>query len=299
MRRQSTLGAALLAAVTVIGAASGAGAQSLPQHSYVSDTILLPATNTEAATYGRNLDGVAGRDNALGTFFALLAAQGLDLVSLNSSSISSGELLMLHTLRADSFANTRNATWQVRYSDPVPDPDLTGSGTFTPSPAMPRSSRLPARIKDRHVKTSQGIVPAVLDLGAGPITLNVTKAVLSATCSRSACTGGRLNGAVTKAQVDTVLVPALVQLFQPIVDRDCPVAPTCTDGSMGKTLEDLFDADQDGTITTEELLGNSLVQAVLAPDLDLQNAKGAPGHDGVADALSFGLGFSAVRATLG
>jgi hypothetical protein len=299
MRNRRVWGAAVLAAVTVVGAAGGAGAGGLPQHSYVSDTISLPMTSSEAATYGRNLDGVAGRDNTLGNFFAVLAAQGLDLVSLNASAVSSGELLMLHTLRADSFANTKHATWQVRYSDPVPEPDFSGAGTFAPSPAMPRSWRLPATIKNRRVKSTQGTVPAVLDLGAGPIALVVTRAVLSATCTKSRCTDGRLNGAVTKAQVDTVLVPALAQLFQPIVARDCPQPTTCADGSTGKTLENLFDANDDGTITADELLASSLLQAVLAPDLDLLNAQGAPGHDGVADSLSFGIAFTGVRATIG
>jgi hypothetical protein len=51
-------------------------------------------------------------------------------------------------------------------------------------------------------------------------------------------------------------------------------------------------------ITSEELRENSLTQAVLAPDLDLVNANGRPGQDGVKDALSVGLGFEAVRARL-
>jgi hypothetical protein len=58
----------------------------------------------------------------------------------------------------------------------------------------------------------------------------------------------------------------------------------------------LFDENHDFQITTEELAGNSLLAVLLTPDVDLFRANGKPGHDGVADALSFGIGFTVKTA---
>ena len=298
MRNRTVWGAAALAVVTVVGAASAAGAGGLPQHGYVADTIQLPTTNTQAASLGRNIDGHPGPDNLFGQVLATLSAQGFDLGGVMSQAVTTGDVVMLHSLRTDSLANTRTATWQVRYSDPVVDPNLTGSGTFSPSRAIPRSGRLAAKIKNHHVRTVAGEVPLRLDLGpdSPAFTLWMDRAVVFATCRSTACTAGRINGAVSRDQIDTVFVPALVAMMQPIVARDCPL--TCTDGSIGKTFEDLFDTDHDLVITVDEVLTTPLIGALLAPDVDLQAADGSPGHDGVADSLSFGIGFTDVRATI-
>jgi hypothetical protein len=299
MRRHTVLGAAALAVVSVLGATGAAGAKPLPQHHYVASEVQLPVNNVQAAAFARNLDGEAGKDNALGLVTAALAAQGLDLAGMESSVVSSGQLLMLHTLRTSSLARSKAATWQVRYAAPTSEPDFSGSGSFSVDPLAPRSARIPATIKNHHVSTAAATVPLSIQLGAAPITLPLQRARIFATCGTTTCSSGRVNGAVLRSDIDSTLVPGLVAVFQPLVNRDCPVAPNCMDGSTGKTIVDLFDADHDLVITTAELLDNGLIQALLAPDVDLLNAKGAPGHDGVADALSFGIGFTGVRAKLG
>jgi hypothetical protein len=151
------------------------------------------------------------------------------------------------------------------------------------------------------VQTVSGSIPVRLDLGpADPVLLTMTKATVTATCLGSACSGGKLTGAVTAQQIHNTLIPQMVAMFNPLVIRDCPGFPPtgCMANSTGKTIVDLFDADHDFVITEEEVRTAPLTKPFLKPDLDLVKANGTPGKDGVKDALSFGFGFTTAHATL-
>lgn len=300
MRRRNLVSAAALLAVSVSAIAWTARAETRPEHGYVTDALQLPTTSSEARTLGRDLDRDGQSDNALGQFFSALVTQGLDLTAAENDAVTSGAVVMLHSLRTKSLRNSKHATWQVWYGDPTTDPDLTGSGTFTLPPAQPHSERLPARIKNHKVRTAAGNVPVRLTFGGDAFELQLTNAKVFATCSKASCTQGRINGAISSSQVDNTLIPQIAMQLQTIVVRDCPGPgpDSCTDGSTGKSVEQLFDANQDLVVTADELRDNSLVKALLAPDVDLLGADGQPGHDGVDDSMSFGFGFTGVHATL-
>jgi hypothetical protein len=105
---------------------------------------------------------------------------------------------------------------------------------------------------------------------------------------------------VSEAQINTKLFAELAQVFQLVVTRDCPGPgpDSCESGSSGENIQGLFDENNDLSITLVELQGNGLMQSVFSPDLDLVKADGTPGTDGVSDAVSLGVGFRTVRATL-
>lgn len=300
MRRRSVAGAVALLAVSGAAATASADASSLPEHGYVADSVQLPTSTTQARTFGRDRDRDGQSDNALGQFFSALVSQGLDLTAAQHDAITSGAIVMLHSLRTKSLANSQNATWQVWYGDPTANPDLTGTGTFTLPPAQPHSKRLPATIKNHKVRTVAGNIPVRLTFGGEPFDLQLTKAKVFATCSSTSCSAGRINGAISDSDVDNVLIPQTAMQLQAIVTRDCPgPGPgSCADGSQGKSIEQIFDANQDLVVTADEVRENSLAKALLAPDLDLLSADGQPGHDGVNDSMSFGFGFTGVHATL-
>ena len=279
------------------GSALSAGT---PERGYVTTALALPTTNTEARAYARDIDGDGARDNALGQVFATLSSQGLDFRAALEAAIARGDLLMLHSLRTRSLVRTRRASWQVLYAEPTAEPDFSGAGSFTVASTGPRSRRLPARIRNHRVRTAAGAIPVRLDLGAGVFALRLTKAKVFATCFRPNCSPGRINGAIRAQEVETNLIPELAELFTAIVARDCPGPgpESCMADSEGKTVQEVFDTDDDLVVTSEELRENSLIQSLLAPDLDLTRANGEPGRDGVDDALSVGLGFEAVRAQL-
>jgi hypothetical protein len=58
-----------------------------------------------------------------------------------------------------------------------------------------------------------------------------------------------------------------------------------------------YDDDDDNSITLDEFQHDAAVQVMFASDLDLlDGAQFAPNVDGSSDSLSFGIGFTAVRA---
>lgn len=305
IRTHLTYASALFAAIVIVGgliaSSASAGAK---EYGYVTTTLELPTNDSAAYAYARDVDGDGDRDNALGQFFAELAADNVDLQSDLDGAIARGDLLMLHSLRTPSLSNTREASWQVLYAEPTEAPDFSGAGVFTVAAPgwAPRSSRLATKIKNHDVKTAAGTIPLQLDSGSGIFTLNLTKGKVFAKCFRPNCSDGRINGAITADELDTNLVPELAQAFTARVQEDCPMPGSpdggCMADSEGKTLRNLFDANKNHVIAAEEMRQSSLGQDALAPDLDLVKANGQPGQDGVNDALSFGLGFEAARAQL-
>jgi hypothetical protein len=259
------------------------------EHGYVTNPLVLPLTRSD---YARDIDHDGDVDNRFGQFIGALAGQNVDIQTATSAAVSGGDLLMLHSLRTPSLTNTRNATWQVLYAEPTPSPDFSGSGSFTAA-SKPRSARLPAKIKDGHVKTAAGTIPVKLTAGAGLFTLKLKNAKVFATCSRPTCTNGRINGAIPASQLNSKLIPDLADQFTAIIARDCPGADSssCAGGSEGSNLDAIFDGNDDLVITADELQSSGLAHSLLAPDIDLSN-------DGVPDALSFGFGFTAAGAHL-
>lgn len=281
-----------------------AHAAPTPERGQVANAVALPTSDGEARAFGRDLDGDGTRDNVLGSAFAALVAEDLDLGAAHDAAVAAGEVVMLHSLRTSSLADARRATWQVLHGVPVADPDFSGTGTFEVGFGLPRSARLDARIKDHVVKTSPGRLPVVLDLDPSAedpqVVLELRKAVVRTVCRRSGCTAGRISGAVTTEQVGSELLPAIAAAIQSLIIRDCtgPEPGSCAAGSQGQALQQTFDADDDMTVTAEEVRASAPLADRLAPDLDLVGEDGRPGKDGVMDALSFGLGFTTVRATL-
>jgi hypothetical protein len=287
-------------AVAVVAAAGAAIAMPavtlsarVADDGYVTSTLALPANSTQAKAFGRDIDRDGHPDNALGAFFAALAGNGLDLAGATQADVTEGNLLMLHSLRTPSFKKTKKATWQVFYAQQTQSPDFSGAGSFTVDTSAPHSARLATRIAKHHVRTATGAIPVQLDLGGGVFTLHLKDAQILATCARAGCSHGRITGVIGNSDITGALLPELATQFTAIVARDCPGSDSssCADNSDGKTIESLFDTNNDLVITADELQQNGLVQAILAPDIDTN-------HDGNPDALSVGIGFGTVKARI-
>jgi hypothetical protein len=283
------LGIALFVAVAALGATLSA---RVPAHGYVTSSLAMPTTPQQANAYGRDVDGDGHVDNALGQFLAALTTQDLDFQSETDTAIQSGQLLMLNSLRTRSWKKTKKATWQVFYAKPTDSPKFDGTDVFKVDGSGPISRRLRATIRKHSVKTKAGSIPVELDFGS-IVTLHLKSGEIFATCSSTGCTNGRITGVVTRQDVNTQLIPQLAVAFSAIVARDCPGpdVSSCVGGSTGKTLQQLFDANDDLVISTAELQENNLIQVLLSPDIDTN-------HDHHPDALSFGLGFETVPAKL-
>jgi hypothetical protein len=295
--------AALLWVFAVAGglaASSEAKRADATKYGYVSSELRLPTDNTEARDFGRDVDGDGAIDNQLGQVLATLASMGFDFPGALNQAVQSGDLLMLHELKTPSLAKTKDATWQVFYGEPTPSPDFSGSGSFTIASDGPGTAKLPAKIKNHKVSTAANHITIQLDLGDVVYPLNLELGRVFATCAKSGCSDGRINGALNGDDVDLGLLPALASHWWAQVQRDCPGPgpASCASNTEGQRAQNMFDANDDLVITAQEVRENSLIQALFALDLDLWKANGKPGQDGELDAMSFGLGFEAVQAQL-
>ena len=266
---------------------------------YVTDSLRIGSTAFEASTFAFDLDGDKRKDNVMGQALVLLPI-GLD--EAMADALLEGDIVVLHTLRADSLKDDVRASWQVHLGIPQPDPVLTGGGTFSIDPSATPGTRQVGAVSDGRFVGRGGIIVLRLGVAEGlpPVEVSLHGARVRADCLRRSCQG-KLGGGITAAEFDDEVVPAIAAQMQTVVetDPDCePPLPESCDG-IPRMLLDLFDANHDGELTADELRANLLFTVVFSPDLDLLLADGRPGQDGIRESISVGLGFTARYATFG
>lgn len=262
---------------------------------YVTDSLKLGRNVSEAASFALDLNDDGRPDNALGAVFAgLFSVFGFD--AQIATSLQAGDVVILHSLRADSLDRDRAASWQMYLGTPQPNPVLTGGGSFAIDPAASPSDKLTGAISRGHFEGGPGVVSLRLGLvpDQPPVEFHLAAARIQADCSADSCSG-KLGGGISAFEADTVIIPMLAAAAQAVIDAD----PTCVPSSCTGTprlLLDFFDTNGDFTITAEEVRSNFLIQAVLLPDVDLLDASGNPGQDGIRESRSLALGFTANSA---
>jgi hypothetical protein len=274
---------------------------------YVADSIDVPTTASEATALGLDLDGdpMLRPDNALGQILAVLVTEGGgDPQGAVDNFVAQGTLIHIMDLQATSLVDATGVGFGLfvgQDSDvpAFPADNFSGAEMFLIAPETPTDGFLEGAITGGHLGAGPGTVPLMVavDPDLDPILLHLVGAKVVADVGPTNVVNGRLGGALTGAEVDNVLLPALHDIYALIVAEDCP-GGVCTAGSAGETLLDLFDENKDGMITLAELQESALIQSLFAPDVDLFDATGAynPRVDGLKDSLSFGVGFTAVGA---
>lgn len=277
-------------------------------HHYVIDSVQVPTSNTEARTFGQDLDGDTVVDNQLGQVLATFAGQGFEVQASTTQSVDRGTSITLLDLLANSFTTEPAATIAAFVgTNPMPaacasanDPTcrhhLTGTASFTIPTGSVTNPPLAGTITAGALSTTPGVISVPISLvpGATPVLVKLVGAkVVASQISTAKITTLKIAGAVTNAEMTTTVYPAMRDGFQAIVARDCSAVATpptcgCAAGSDGKTWLDLFDtAPKDCAIMLQEIQDSSLVQALVAPDVTI----------GGQMALSFGFQASAVAAT--
>lgn len=272
---------------------------------YLVNTIALPATGTEASGAAFDLDGDGAAENQLGQVFAaLLGAGGLDLPGMTQSAVSAGSIVHVLRLKSTdaSFSSdaAAEADWYVGVpwaSPPAFDgldmPTISASiapgifhggltsGVFTSPP--PATAPTPATL------------PLELLFGSQRFDLDLQGARLVFAPSSAGHIQGQINGAVSKDDIDNRFVPALAMWFESIVEAD----PT---SSMAHAVLSMFDTGcspgdglaNDGHVEVCEVATNPLIQALLAPDVQLDGTGHYVNPATVGNAVSFGFRFTAV-----
>lgn len=299
-RRSSTVWRGAVAGLVLalpLALASSAQAAQNRDHQYVTDTLKIGSTASEADGYALDLDGNGTADDALGRFFAGLSSI-LNVDQSIAASVQAGGTVTLHSLQASSLRADRNASWHVYIGKPKPNPVLSGGGGFTIDPAAPAGTDLRGSIARGQFTGGPGVVYLRLGLVPGhpPVQIQLVGARIQAACTALGCTSGKIGGGLPAAEANSVIIPALAEILQGIIDTSCTgsTPDSCTPAAAN--LLSLFDTNGDLKITPDELRANALIAAVLAPDVDLLKANGRPGHDGVNDSLSLAFGFTAKGA---
>jgi hypothetical protein len=279
-------------------------------HRYVFSNLTVPQSSSEARQLGLDVDGDGAVDNQLGMVLATLSNQGLALADSTTTAIDRGDIIDLVEITADMLTSGPATFTMFEGANPIPKPcgnadtngtcrqHLMGDASFDLAPTSAHDPPLAGSAVDGSLLTpvdiSGGRLTIVLSVENTPVRLHAIGARASvAAASGMLLGGGIVGGALSQNEIDTNLIPTLQIAFMKDVTRDCPGSGAasdcaCAQGSPGETLLQLFDTSPtDCKISVAEIQNNSLIQALLAPDISVA---GQP-------ALSVGFGFEAVSAS--
>lgn len=304
-----------LSLAVVLAACSGEGdappkepeTPALVPHHYVVSEASFPADSVQARQLGLDLNADGQVDNRMGQLLAALAARGVGLQGAQSAALSHGTSIVLLDLELESFVYGAGAL-SLTEGDPASatppactsaedaqcGAHLQGTGSFKPAAWSAPPPALAGSVASGTFTGGPGGLSFPLVLGlddALPMELQGARVQVSG-MSEAGLESVITAGAMTKRDVDTLLVPALVKELAWVVMRDCvggsPPGCGCLADSAGKALLGQFEvAPADCTVTQAELASNAVTGPLLEPDLTVA---GQP-------ALSFGMKLKAVKAS--
>ncbi|HVK71811.1 MAG TPA: hypothetical protein VM734_00770, partial [Kofleriaceae bacterium] len=211
----------------------------------------------------------------------LLDGIGLDVSGASAAAFASGDLVVLHQLRADSISNDDSVSWEVLVgAETSTPPRYDGSETFA---FVTSAGTVLGSIDNGRLRARFGelVVRIPFFPGQHPVALSLAAAQVEVELTAAGC-HGVVGGAVRDLDVTAVVLPELAAQA---------VAHMQANPDHEDTLEavQFFDRNGDGEVTPAEVI--RVVRDFAPPDVHLDD-------DSRLDALSFGFGFSCVRATL-
>ena len=291
---------------------------ALAHHQYVISKALTPTTNAQALAYGLDLgsarsgtpDGTV--DNRLGQVLAAFAGMGFDFQGAIDTAINQGSIILLVDFQTNDFLNTNSASLGVKFgTNPIPAAcsgptdttcghHLTGSASFSIAADSPTDAPLDGTIVGGTFNGGPGALSLQITLGGTqPITLSLSNARAKATAISDTGMTANLGGALSVADLNTQIFPALQVQIADIITRDCGSTRTppicgCASGSTGQNLLNLLDGS-DGTtrdcnVSLAEIEGNPLIKGLFSPDICSTTTCTTP------DALSLGIQVQTVKA---
>lgn len=269
---------------------------------YVISRQVWPTNANEARAEGFDLDNNGQVDNQLGQTMASLVSQGFDVQTPTDAAFAHGTPILLADLGADDLTTSASATFTI-YQGTNPNPPacngsadttcghhLHGSATFTAA-ATPRDTPLAGAIASGQLTAGPGHLTITISaFGSMPLTLLGARAKL--TPAANGFMTGVIGGAISTTDRDTKIYPGLADALNAQIAHDCnaltsPPQCGCASGSTGATDVQLFDTTADCNITVTEIKNNSLIGALFAPDVTVENQS----------AISVGFAVNAVDAT--
>jgi hypothetical protein len=287
----------------------GSSAPEGTHYTFVSSEASVPTNNMQARDFGLDLNGDKTVDNQLGMVLSTLQGQGFDVQGAITQAVLQGDIILMVDVQTKSFTSTSGAGLAIKLGAmPMPaactDPTmiatcgqhLKGTGTFTIAAGSPDNAAVAGKIVGGVFTGGPGKISLQIALGAGPVQLDLIGARAKATgITEAGIDSVILAGALTKEDLDGKVIPAIAMQIAPLITRDCnmPTMPPgcgCAVGSTGKTVLSLFDTalPKDCMVTVDEIKTNSLIMALLSPDVKIDGK----------DALSLGIKVKATKGTL-
>lgn len=286
----------------------------LGHYLYIVDHETVPTTNTEARASALDLDNDGMVDNQFGMVLASLAGQGLDVQGAVDVSVDRGQTLLIADLYALDFTSTTGSTFTTYDGGAAFPPACNGSADTTCRHHLDGHGMFTLAANSAHDTpligdATSGVFtegPGHLEIegsffGTGPaVHIDLIGARVKLNSVTATTIGPSiLAGAISMTDIDGKLIPGWQMAVTAQIQQDCcglstsPGGATCTppscgcvDGTSGKTDLGLFDANHDCVVTVDEVKNNSLVMALLAPDVMVEGQQ----------ALSFGMQVTAVHA---
>lgn len=310
---RSFLLAAALPMTLVACGDDGGTSQPTPEgmhYQYVSSEAFVPTNNNQAREYGLDLNGDKTPDNQLGMVLGTLSTMGFDVQGTIDEAVMEGSIILLVDFQTEDFTNTTAAGLKVLLGDnPMPAPctdptmptpatcskHLDGTGMFSIAAGAPDNAAVAGKIINGTFNGGPGNISLQIALGGtDAIQLDLIGARAKASgITETGIASVVLGGALTEEDLNTKVIPAIHAQIAPLIAEDCnaPTSPPmcgCTSGSTGATVLNLFDAaPKDCMVTVDEIKNNSLIQSLLAPDVEINGKQ----------ALSLGIKVVTKKAT--
>lgn len=264
---------------------------------FVASSLTLPKN---ATTFAFDIDGDGTADNRLGNIIQAISALNLMPQDSADEAIMTGGLVLLvdavSTDASQQSATNAGAKLTVG-NEPAAAPKFDGTDTFTIDTRVSAAQFLgnitAGTFTSNNPATTMNPVTLTLGLplveGQPPLSLPVTAGRITYKIGADGkITGGQINGAIKKTDVDTVIIPAVAALVT------AELAKPDASASLAS-----FDPNGDKMVTAEEIKMNQLVSNFLAADVQLfENGVYKPNPAKTAkDSLTLGLGFTAVKAS--
>lgn len=290
---------------------------------FVTTDLILP---TAGGMYAKDLDGDGLKDDKLGGLLALISTLATGDASLQSNidnAITEGNLVLLHSVRADDLASDSSVSWSLHLGDATAaPPDFTANPSFDVAADSPTDAKVIGAIAASSFSGGPArkvTLAVVLEEGTEPLRLDLYAASINGAISAEGCGAGgedapTITGGVTKEDLDTKLIPAVISVLDTILERDCMPDEgaasleecNCTASSSGATILGTLDGAAGSganmgvincTIEVDEIVDGPFADSLGAQADLFDGDTYGPGKDGVADSLGLGVAFRCAPAT--